>query len=275
MVDDDEKISEETTLEALMDNDVFFLSSDVSFIPALSCLSSKKHGDIHLTPNELRLLSLIISGKCKKEIIQEEIWLNQGTVVSESSYHQLIKMLRRKLEKAGLPSEMIKTRPRYGVFFVPSVKNNKILRSEIVDVLEEEELDTETDPIEIKEPTENIQVSRLKTHLNQRILSNIMSIKGVSIIFVMLVIIPPSLIFLCFSNQDVFQKRFIIGNVSYHFYPSRDFERENILMKRNIAHPSNINNVYIATNGPRVFIAECEGEMSREGKCHYEYNSSY
>jgi DNA-binding winged-HTH domains len=95
------------------------LSSTVMFVSEKSCLVTRESGDIHLTPNERRLLELIISGKCKKETIFDEIWHNQGTVVSESSYHQLIKMLRRKLQQAGLPGSMIKTIPRYGVVLAP------------------------------------------------------------------------------------------------------------------------------------------------------------
>ncbi|EIC86593.1 transcriptional regulator [Serratia sp. M24T3] len=54
----------------------------------------------------------------RKDTIIDEIWHQKGIVVSESSYHQLVKMLRRKFTAAGLPSSCLKTIPRYGIVYV-------------------------------------------------------------------------------------------------------------------------------------------------------------
>ena len=98
------------------------LSPDVTFITKYSCLSSKRYGDVYLTSNENQLLNLLSNEVYKKEVIIKEIWGRKGIVVSDSSYHQLIKMLRRKLKRSGLPTDIIKTIRGYGIILIPIKK---------------------------------------------------------------------------------------------------------------------------------------------------------
>lgn len=273
--DKDQNVNENKNTEASVSSAYIFLSSDVSFSPEQSCLSSKAYGDIHLTPNELKLLKLVISGTCKKETIQEEIWLNKGTIVSESSYHQLIKMLRRKLEKAGLPGDMIKTRPRYGVVFISP---EKTLHSDTHDRLvnpSDEDGHRFGDSESIAEDRE---ISNLNTNtkkkFNSRMYLTSFPVKIIAMIGVVFIASPPILTFYLMHNQPAFNEQLIINDVTYHYYSNGSLNRD-IIMKKKIALQENINNVYVAINGPRVFIAECDGIISKEGKCQYEYYSSY
>lgn len=244
-----------------MNSQKIYLSSSVTFEPEKACLSSQTYGDIHLTPNERRLLELIIRGQCKKETVFEAIWHSQGTIVSEASYHQLIKMLRRKLQHAGLPSSIIKTIPRYGIVLEPYE-----LPTEVTD----EEAAVNADVCITDEPAESSEtekeaLSQLFNHFPYRLLTGICAA---------LVILPPLLTPLLMENPPAFQERVFIDGVTFHFSPKRSVDRAVLVQKRR-SLPKGVNNVYIASNGPKVFVAQCEGELSKEGKCSYEYYSSY
>ena len=234
------------------------LSSTVMFVSEKSCLVTRESGDIHLTPNERRLLELIISGKCKKETIFDEIWHNQGTVVSESSYHQLIKMLRRKLQQAGLPGSMIKTIPRYGVVLAPEecacTEENEAPCCESTTASEENVASAEA----FSEPEKQVR------NLRARWLW----------LCLLPIVVPPLLVSLRMERPIAFQEQVVEGGVTFHFSSRRNLDAETLARKR-LALPSEVNNVYIATNGPKVMVAECEGELSKEGRCTYEYYSSY
>ncbi|EOZ9387925.1 helix-turn-helix domain-containing protein [Enterobacter cloacae complex sp. I7] len=246
-----------------MNNEEISLSASVTFVPEKSSLATVDHGDIHLTPNERRLLELILSGKCKKETIFEEIWLNQGMIVSESSYHQLIKMLRRKLQNAGLPGSIIKTIPRYGVVLAPCETQD----SEVA-CPPPEEPDNASSPTPVDCPSlPAITAESMKTPSRQYgpLLAALCS----------LLIILPTLVVVCTADTpQAFQENLYVDGVMFHLSSLRSVDRQALARKRH-ALPAGINNVYIASNGPKVFVAQCEGELSQEGKCGYEYYSSY
>lgn len=245
-----------------MNSEEISLSASVTFVPEKSSLATVDHGDIHLTPNERRLLELILSGKCKKETIFEEIWLNQGMIVSESSYHQLIKMLRRKLQNAGLPGSIIKTIPRYGVVLAPcETLDNKA-------VCMPEERDKTPCPTAVDCPTlPAIQVESISTpsRKNGWLLTVLCSL---------LIILPALVVFCTADTPQAFQEKIYVDGVTFHLSSLRSVDQQALARKRH-ALPKGINNVYIASNGPKVFVAQCEGELSKEGKCSYEYYSSY
>lgn len=243
-----------------------FLSSAVTFVPEKSCLSSREQGDIHLTPNERRLLELIISGRCKKETIFEEIWHSQGTIVSESSYHQLIKMLRRKLQLAGLPGSIIKTIPRYGLALVPEEAPEA--HAEDMAVVEEEMLCVEPCANTLPSDGQGEWVSTDTVVMNKRAKRLLFGI------CVALILLPPAIVPAMMDMPKAFQESMVINGVTFHFSSRRSIDRT-VLEQKQREVPEGINNVYIATNGPKVFVAQCEGELSKEGKCSYEYYSMY
>lgn len=241
------------------------LSATVTFSPEKSCLCSREYGDIHLTPNERRLLELIISGKCKKEAIFEEIWHSQGTIVSESSYHQLIKMLRRKLQSAGLPRSIIKTIPRCGIMLMPYEPLSAV-RDEDAAVIEV----ASSDICIKKEPAEDPQVQKFTSSVPLSpcacwLLAGLCTA---------LVIFPPFLVPLLIEKPQAFPEQILLDGVAFHYSSKRSVDLAGLVQQRR-ALPAKINNVYIASNGPKVVVAQCEGELSKEGKCSYEYSSSY
>ncbi|MDY0417842.1 helix-turn-helix domain-containing protein [Enterobacter sp. 170198] len=245
-----------------MNSEEISLSASVTFVPEKSSLATADHGDIHLTPNERRLLELILSGKCKKETIFEEIWLNQGMIVSESSYHQLIKMLRRKLQNAGLPGSIIKTIPRYGVVLAPC----ETQVPEAACPPEAPEKEPFNLPVDCSSlppiPAEPIKAT---SHKNSLLLAALCSL---------LIILPLLVVVWTADTPQAFQENIYLDGVTFHLSSLRSVDQQALARKRH-ALPEGINNVYIASNGPKVFVAQCEGELSKEGKCSYEYYSSY
>ena len=248
-----------------MNREEIFLSATVTFVPEKSCLASREYGDIHLTPNERRLLELIISGKCKKETIFEEIWHSQGTIVSESSYHQLIKMLRRKLQYAGLPGNIIKTIPRYGIVLVPCESQPEVIDNGVVAC--------EVECVEDCLGEESINMSATGTRVLLPSLSPVYS-RILAVLCVALILLPPCIVPLLMERPRAFQEQIFLDGVTFHFSSRRSVDRAVLVQKRH-ALPKGVNNVYIASNGPKVFVAQCEGELTKEGKCSYEYYSSY
>ncbi|WP_159086359.1 winged helix-turn-helix domain-containing protein [Burkholderia mayonis] len=76
-----------------------------------------------LTPKETQLLSILMEGVVRKEVVVEQIWGSKGLVVSDGSYHQLIRTLRVKLTEQGLGKNSIKTLPRIGLEFVGTIES--------------------------------------------------------------------------------------------------------------------------------------------------------
>ncbi|MGU3414623.1 transcriptional regulator [Enterobacteriaceae bacterium C34A] len=247
-----------------MDREEIFLSSAVTFVPEKSCLTSREQGDIHLTPNERRLLELIISGKCKKETIFEEIWHSQGTIVSESSYHQLIKMLRRKLQFAGLPGSIIKTIPRYGLVLVPEATPEAAVGDATESECDAAEPHPDCVPSGLPEEPAAASLAPANKLANRLLLG----------VCLALIVLPPAIVPAMREAPRAFQESMVINGVTFHFSSRRSIDRS-VLEQKLREVPAGINNVYIATNGPKVFVAQCEGELSKEGKCNYDYYSSY
>ncbi|WMU75315.1 helix-turn-helix domain-containing protein (plasmid) [Enterobacter bugandensis] len=240
-----------------MNYDEILLSPAVKFLPDKSCLSTREYGDIHLTPNEQHLLELIISGRSKKDIIFEEIWYSQGIVVSESSYYQLIKMLRRKLESAGLPGSIIKTIPRYGIVLDPD------------ETINEESANNE--PTRQGAGTDVVQSddSKVKPHLFSSFSGRLLLIFGATAM-----LLPPLCVPLLMRNAPAFPDSIVVDGITFHFSSTRILDHTEMAKKRQEL-PDGVDNVYIASNGPKVFIARCEGKISEDGICSYEYYSSY
>lgn len=76
-----------------------------------------------LTPKETQLLLILMEGVVRKEEVVEKIWGSKGLIVSDGSYHQLIRTLRVKLVEQGLGKNSIKTIPRIGLEFVGTIES--------------------------------------------------------------------------------------------------------------------------------------------------------
>ena len=89
-----------------------------------SNLMTLSNGDLvtALAANETELLTLLMQGIATKQAVIEQVWESKGMVVTEGSYHQLVRALRLKLEEQGVPGSLIKTLPRLGLKFIGTVE---------------------------------------------------------------------------------------------------------------------------------------------------------
>lgn len=259
-----------------MNQNEISLSPEITFIQERSCLSSPGQEDIHLTPNERRLLELIISGKGKKETIIEEIWHSRGTIVGESSYHQLIKMLRRKFQIAGLPYSVIKTIPRHGITLnlvkCPEPEANAQEAANVDAIATDTEIISDViEPVAL--PVLAPPVVTPKKLNSGRFLP-----EKKLVLFGLVIFALPALLTciykLTHQHQQAFPYETRVGDVAFHLSSMRGISRE-VLEERKAKLPKTVTNVYIASNGPKFWVAECEGELSKENKCRYELYSSY
>ncbi|RRW88822.1 winged helix-turn-helix domain-containing protein [Pandoraea apista] len=85
--------------------------------PSLSC-----NGRLtELNENESKLLALILGGLVSKSTVIQQVWGDKGLIVTDNSYHQLVRMVRNRLEEFGVSGRLIKTLPRQGLKFVGTV----------------------------------------------------------------------------------------------------------------------------------------------------------
>lgn len=85
--------------------------------PSLSC-----NGRLaELNVNESKLLAMILGGLVSKSTVIQQVWGDKGLIVTDNSYHQLVRAVRNRLEEFGISGRLIKTLPRQGVKFVGMV----------------------------------------------------------------------------------------------------------------------------------------------------------
>lgn len=97
---------------SLVENDFFVLNSKSSTL-----IIKAKNKSIHLTELQRRLFCILLSGVTKKQEMIESVWENNHVTITDNNYHQLIYQCRTLLSRHGIPPEVIKTIPRYGVRF--------------------------------------------------------------------------------------------------------------------------------------------------------------
>lgn len=73
---------------------------------------------IELNANESELLAMILGGLVSKSDIIQQVWGDKGLIVTDNSYHQLVRAVRNRLEEFGISGGLIKTLPRQGLKFV-------------------------------------------------------------------------------------------------------------------------------------------------------------
>ncbi|KVN98532.1 hypothetical protein WJ69_34315 [Burkholderia ubonensis] len=69
----------------------------------------------YLSKNESVMLACLLGGVQSRERLMSTIWFDQGVVVTNASYYQLIAQLRKSFDEIGLPKDVIKTIPRFGL----------------------------------------------------------------------------------------------------------------------------------------------------------------
>lgn len=113
---------------SLVENDFFALNSKSSTL-----IIKSENKAIHLTELQRRLFRTLLSGVTKKQDVIESVWENNHVTITDNNYHQLIYQCRTLLSRHGIPPEVIKTIPRYGVRFnfspleeVPSRHGSKL-----------------------------------------------------------------------------------------------------------------------------------------------------
>ncbi|MEW5561956.1 helix-turn-helix domain-containing protein [Enterobacter asburiae] len=280
------------------------LTSQVEFYPTLSCLKSNDSGHtIYLTPSEKKLFEIVLEGQGSKENIIHEIWIKNGTIVGESSYHQLIKNLRRKLKLAGLSCSMIKTIPRYGVIFINYDHDILPVAKADLNPQTEQELEAKEDvslkqtaleaasveindqagAVVINKPDEEIFIAAgsdvtevIPEMKSEKADSKIIKIPRKMALLILSCMLFWPLVLICKGPAIAnFPFEVTMDNIKFHFLTSEDMMQSNLhAIRQNIS--GGIKDVYIAGNGPKVWIAKCNKDISkRDSQCQYEYFSSY
>jgi len=273
------------------------LREGIYYNSVYSCLECPA-GEIHLTPNEKKMLGIILDGRGKKDTLIEEIWHQQGVIVSESSYHQLVKMLRRKFVAAGLPPSCLKTISRYGIVFVSESDPKENENSALCDInlsLHDGTVQKDKDAnSQRQQEMESVEVRGLvmpfslpgndaKPHSAslssllkyQRELPSIKVSYTVSAGLFLFSILFVLLILTGYHGEEYFTKIKKIDRVSYYTSPTAKMSE---LLWQRIEHKVMpvTTNVYIASNGPKFWIAYCENSIYKENvPCTYEHFSAY
>ena len=283
------------------------LREGVYYNSALSCLESPI-GDIHLTPNEKKILEIILAKRGRKETIIEEIWHQQGIVVSESSYHQLVKMIRRKFVAAGMPSSSLKTIPRYGVVYrsntdVESDNDEEFYDKNLnfsenvsegrsfysIDNIKTEELPSKGLVVTNREEFpkreglskreqfyKNEELSKNEEfYKNEKVSKSVKVSNSLTILsctFSSLILI---VILFAYDNQEYFHQVKHVGNVNYFVAPTTKVS-ETLWQRIERQVLPATKETYIASNGPKVWVAYCEKNIYKDNApCTYEHFSVY
>ncbi|HEY4318341.1 MAG TPA: hypothetical protein VGN04_12130 [Herbaspirillum sp.] len=94
-----------------------YLEKDTFFNLHLSRLESPAAA-VALNFRECILLRLLLEARVKKQTVIDAAWGDNGVVVTDASYHQLVRSLRKKFEEIGLSPQSIKTLPRFGLEYL-------------------------------------------------------------------------------------------------------------------------------------------------------------
>jgi len=273
------------------------LREGIYYNSVYSCLEYPA-GEIHLTPNEKKMLGIILDGRGKKDTLIEEIWHQQGVIVSESSYHQLVKMLRRKFVAAGLPPSCLKTISRYGIVFVRESDPKENEKSELCDInlsLRDGNAHRAIDSgNQRQQEIEHVEVRRLVMPFSQtehhkksdsgslfgllkhsrefQLIKVSHTVSGIVFLFSFLFVLFFSM---GYHGDEYFTKIKKIDRVSYYTSPTAKISE---LLWQRIEHKVMpvTTNVYIASNGPKFWIAYCENSIYKDNvPCTYEHFSAY
>lgn len=283
--------------ECSMESNKVPLREGVYYNSTHSCLESPD-GDIHLTPNEKKILEIILDDRGRKDVIIEEIWHQQGIIVSESSYHQLVKMVRRKFAAAGLPPSCLKTIPRYGMVFrnepdtepvngadysditlrEPEKRDCREFGNSLAIMRERKEINSEAQPSDETALVPKDQDILLIHSNNLKIAARDtrFSIPYYLSIFIFVVSFISIISFLIsYDTHEYFVQVKKVDNVGYHVAPTAKLSEALWQRIESTVLPVT-KEVYIASNGPKVWVAYCENSIYKDNvPCTYEHFSLY
>jgi DNA-binding winged helix-turn-helix (wHTH) protein len=94
-----------------------YLEKDIFFNARVGQLKSAT-AVVALNFRESILLRLLLDDRVRKQTVIDAAWGDNGVVVTDASYHQLVRSLRKKFEEIGLPAQSIKTLPRFGLEYL-------------------------------------------------------------------------------------------------------------------------------------------------------------
>jgi DNA-binding winged helix-turn-helix (wHTH) protein len=95
-----------------------YLEKDIFFNARVGQLESAT-AVVALNFRESILLRLLLDDRVRKQAVIDAAWGDNGVVVTDASYHQLVRSLRKKFAEIGLPAQSIKTLPRFGLEYLP------------------------------------------------------------------------------------------------------------------------------------------------------------
>ncbi|HEI8864672.1 TPA: helix-turn-helix domain-containing protein [Serratia odorifera] len=265
-------------------DEIIPLSEEVFYNPAHSSLEMVSGAEsIHLTPNEKKLLELVLENRGRKETIIDEIWTRQGVVVSESSYHQLVKMLRRKFQDASLPPLSLKTIPRYGIVLVTCKKEGgtsaaddraETQHNEVAIAVSEPAVAPELWP-ELQQRQDDSAVPLGHSTVP---LSTILTARCPIWLFAVLasvMIFAPAVWVYVQNDSTLFAHRLVKNNVTYHATSSAYFGKGAMTrIARDLDNTTK--EIYISGNGPKIWVAYCQNKIDKEdARCAYTHFSAY
>lgn len=249
-------------------SNMIFLSDMVTY-NALQCCLERVSEDmsVHLTPNEKKLLELILAQRGQKETIIEEIWGSHGVIVTSSSYHQLVKMLRSKFQKIGLSPDMLQTIPRYGV-----VLNINLATDE-----SETKLSKSMSPAYQNQIIRSFSCTLAAANYDDFTKENIFSLRTIYscvLIFILIGVLFFQL--LQFTNKnDLFDYHQRLGNVQFYATSSLLFNKS-VISRVSSQKNKDDSKIYITKNGPKILVLYCNGDISKDSTlCRSDSFSSY
>jgi hypothetical protein len=98
-------------------DNVIYLEKDIFFNARLGQLESAT-ATVALNFRESILLRLLVEDRVRKQAVIDAAWGDNGVIVTDASYHQLVRSLRKKFAEIGLPAQSIKTLPRFGLEYL-------------------------------------------------------------------------------------------------------------------------------------------------------------
>ena len=102
---------------ALGSDTAIYLERDIFFNFRLGRLESAA-AVVALNFRECILFRLLLAARVRKQAVIDAAWGDNGVVVTDASYHQLVRSLRKKFEEIGLSGQSIKTLPRFGLEYL-------------------------------------------------------------------------------------------------------------------------------------------------------------
>jgi DNA-binding winged helix-turn-helix (wHTH) protein len=96
--------------DTLLENDAVILNNNDKTL-----LFKKEKIIIEMTELQRRFMLCLLSGIYKKNDIIRAVWFCNHETISDNNYYQMIFQCRSLLSRHGIPAEVIKTIPRFGV----------------------------------------------------------------------------------------------------------------------------------------------------------------